>query len=321
MTSRLIEISPDGYEPHTIHSGERTWTETNCYLDLWVEVLHSLGLDPVPAAACAFGARFDGSQWTFLKFKPEDLFALYGIDVGEMNVWRRVLDHVQDNLAAGMLSIVEVDAHWLPDTVGTGYREGHTKTTIVANYIDREAGVLEYFHNSGYHRLAGDDFRGLFGLDVAGSATFTPYVEQVRFDGDPGYRPARFEAVLRHHLATRPDGNPVRDLGERVVADVPWIRDAGIDTFHLWTFGVLRQCGATAELAADVCEYLERNGFAGAAAFAPGFRAVAQGAKSVQFQMARAARGRSVDPSAQLDGMAEAWERSVGGVARVVGRE
>lgn len=153
MTSRLIDISPDGYEPHTIHSDQRTWTETNCYLDLWVEVLHSLGLDPVPAAACAFGARFDGSQWTFLKFKPEDLFALYGIDVGEMNVWRRVLDHAQNNLAAGMLSTGEVDAHWLPDTVGTGYRESHTKTTIVANYIDREAGVLEYFHNSGYHRL------------------------------------------------------------------------------------------------------------------------------------------------------------------------
>ena len=73
MTSRLIEISPDGYEPHTIHSGERTWTETNCYLDLWVEVLHSLGLDPVPAAACAFGARFDGSLWTFLSFTPEEL--------------------------------------------------------------------------------------------------------------------------------------------------------------------------------------------------------------------------------------------------------
>nr|WP_241961819.1 DUF1839 family protein [Rhodococcus opacus] len=52
---------------------------------------------------------------------------------------------------------------------------------------------------------------------------------------------------------------------------------------------MLRQCGATAELAADVCEYLARNGFAGAAAFAPGFRAVAQPARDgVAWQRNRA---------------------------------
>ncbi|WP_072688128.1 DUF1839 family protein [Rhodococcus marinonascens] len=320
MTSRLIDISPEGYEAHAIHADGRTWAETNCYLDLWVEILHSLGLDPVPAAACALSARFDGSQWTFIKFKTEDLFALYGIDVGEMNVWRPVLAHVEDNLAAGMLSTVEVDAYWLPDTAGIGYHEARTKTTIVANYVDREAHVLEYFHNSGYHRLVGEDFRGVFGLDHPGETTFTPYVEQIRFEGNPRYHPERFDAVVRRHVDMRPTGNPVRDLGKRVVADVPWIRESGVETFHLWTFGVLRQCGAGAELAADLCEYLGRNGFIGAAEFAPGFREVAQGAKSVQFQVARAARGRSVDPSAQLDAMADAWECSMDGVAHTLGR-
>ncbi|MDP1329284.1 DUF1839 family protein, partial [Klebsiella pneumoniae] len=90
-----------------------------CYTDLWIEVLHSLGLDPVPALACAFSSRFDGNQWTFLKLKAEDIYALYGIEVAEMNVWRAPLIHVEDNLAVGMLSTVEVDGYWLPDTLGT----------------------------------------------------------------------------------------------------------------------------------------------------------------------------------------------------------
>lgn len=317
----LIAVSPDGYVPHAMHGDARVWTETNCYLDLWVEVLHSLGQDPTPAAACAFGARFDGSQWTFLKFKPEDLYALYGIDVAEMNVWRRVLDHVEDNLSAGLLSTVEVDGYWLPDTTGTSYRETHTKTTIVPNRIDRVAGELEYFHNSGYHRLGGEDFRGVFDLDAASLPVWTPYIEQVRLDSaaPQALRPDRFDEVLRRHVQSRPASNPVRDLGKRVIADVDWIRAAGMDTFHLWTFGVLRQCGATAELAADVCEYMERNGFPGALEAAPGFRAVAEGAKSVQFRMARAARGRSVDPSEQLESMADAWEASMDIVVRALG--
>lgn len=147
--SRLIDISPDRYRPHSLHQDDRVWAQTNCYTDLWIEVLHSLGLDPVPALACAFSSRFDGTQWTFLKLKAEDIYALYGIEVAEMNVWRAPLIHVEDNLAVGMLSTVEVDGYWLPDTLGTSYHEGHTKTTIVPNRIDRVAGELEYFHNSG----------------------------------------------------------------------------------------------------------------------------------------------------------------------------
>ena len=35
------------FAPHPLHAAERTWTETNCYVDVWIEVLHALGLDPV----------------------------------------------------------------------------------------------------------------------------------------------------------------------------------------------------------------------------------------------------------------------------------
>jgi len=317
VTDRLVDVRVVKYVPHAIHGADRVWTETNCYVDLWVEVLHALGHDPVPAAACAFSARFDGTQWTFLKFKPEDLFSLYGIDVAEMNVWRRPVEHLEANADAGLLSTVEVDAYWLPDTAGTGYHEAHSKTTIVPNLIDRDAHVLEYFHNSGYHRLSGADFRGVFGLDDP-VPTWPPYLEQVRLGAAVPQSDA-FDAVVLRHLRNRPAVNPVRGLAERVLGDIEWVRTGGMDVFHPWTFGVLRQCGATAELAADVCVHMESRGYPGTGDAEAGFRAVAEGAKSVQFRMARAARGRAADPAEQLDAMAVAWGTSIGIVARAAG--
>ncbi|MGC0362810.1 hypothetical protein ABH922_000794 [Rhodococcus sp. 27YEA15] len=319
--SRLIDVTPDGYQPHALHRDDRVWAQTNCYMDLWIEVLHSLDLDPVPGLVCAFASRFDGKQWTFLKYKAEDIFALYGIDVAEMNVWRAPLVHVEDNLEVGMLSTVEVDGFWLPDTLGAGYHETRSKTTIVPNRVDRGARELEYFHNSGYHLLRGDDFAGVFDLDRASLPQFVPYVEQIRLAPTPAINVGNVAEVARRNIAVRAPGNPVRDLGHRVIEDLEWVRSAGMGAFHLWSFGLLRQCGATAELAADASEYLDTAGFPGTAGAAAGFRAVAAGAKSVQFQMARAARGRSVNPREQLDEMARSWEESMDVVSEIIGIE
>ena len=317
--SRLIDISPDRYRPHSLHEDDRVWAQTNCYTDLWIEVLHSLGLDPVPALACAFSSRFDGTQWTFLKLKAEDIYALYGIEVAEMNVWRAPLIHVEDNLAVGMLSTVEVDGYWLPDTLGTSYHEGHTKTTIVPNRIDRVAGELEYFHNSGYYLLRGDDFSGVFDLDRSSLPSFVPYVEQIRLNPVHATNAGNIAEVARRNVAVRAVGNPVRELGRKVIEDLEWVQGAGMDAFHLWSFGLLRQCGASAELAADASEFLDTAGFSGTGEAAPDFRKVASGAKSVQFQMARASRGRAVDPREQLDEMAVSWKRAMEIVADTVG--
>ena len=89
-----ISASPRGYQSHFSHAGERIWPETNCYLDLWIETLHALGLDPVPAFACALSADHDGLHWTFLKQLPEDLRRLYGLEVTEEIVWLPLLETV-----------------------------------------------------------------------------------------------------------------------------------------------------------------------------------------------------------------------------------
>lgn len=307
---RLLELSPTAYTTHSIHSHERVWTETNCYVDLWIELLHSLGADPIPALAFVLSADCDGRQWNFGKMQSEDLRALYGIGVDEMNVWRPVLDHVCEELADGVLLTVEVDGFWLPDTAGTSYRNEHTKTTIVPNSVDVSEKVLGYFHNRGYFELSGSDFDGIFNLaPEPHPAVLLPYVEQIRLGrshiaagvGD------RDLDVVRSHLARRSDGNPVEILARRVIADIPLVQSAGPDAFHLWSFGLLRQCGATAELAADLCRYLEDRGVAGVEAAIPHFLQVAQGAKAVQFRMARASRGRSVTLDEPLAEMAASW--------------
>ena len=71
VTQRLLPIEPPP-PAHSLHRSDRCWTETNCYVDVWIEVLHALGLDPTAAGAFTLSTDFEGDQWTFFKFPPED---------------------------------------------------------------------------------------------------------------------------------------------------------------------------------------------------------------------------------------------------------
>ncbi len=51
MRVEVLGIDAATYVPHPLHTDKREWSETNCYVDLWIEVLNALGLDPVAAAA------------------------------------------------------------------------------------------------------------------------------------------------------------------------------------------------------------------------------------------------------------------------------
>lgn len=311
---RTGHITPDAFRPHSMHATERIWSETNCYVDLWVELIHLLGADPRPAMASVLDARFDGLQWSFVKPQTEDLRDLYGIRVDEMNVWKPFHEHLIDNLTHGYLSTVEVDSHWLPDTAGTTYRAEHGKTTIVPLTIDPTRRTMIYLHNAGCYDLSGDDFDGCLGID-GHAPLLPPYLEQVavdvdRLDAGPAAGDRDLKRI-RDHFARRAPGNPVADLGRRVVTEVDWVRSAGPEAFHLWSFGTFRQVGATAEIAADIARYLVERGVGDAAGAIEPFIAVATAAKSGQFRMARAARGRAVDLTETVDAMADGWAAAV----------
>ncbi len=314
MSLALLPLTGATYQRHPMHTTERIWTETNCYVDVWVELLHSLGLNPLAAAAFTLSADFEGDQWTFFKYPAEDLREVYGIDVHEMNPWRGTLEHTVEQLRLGRLLTVEANSYFLPDTHGVSYRIAQVKSTIVPNAVDVASRRLGYFHNAGYFELEGDDFDGVFHLgEHADPMALPPYVEIVRLDGLRRLEPADEAAValrlLGRHVERRPADNPVDRLAERVEADVAWLRDGDIEDFHLWAFGTLRQCGASAELAGEFCRWLAARVDGGhwLSEAAEHWTSLAATAKSLQFLMARVARGRTADLGDALEGMAKSW--------------
>ncbi len=164
MKHCLWDLDAAAYERHALHRGDRAWPESNCYVDLWVELLHTAGAEPVAALPFTLGIDLLGDQWTFFKFPPADLELLYGVEVVELNVWRSLPAHVSEQVVLGRPVIVEVDAFYLPDTAGTSYGVEHVKTSIAIQAVDEHAGRLGYFHNSGYFELCGKDFAGVFRL-------------------------------------------------------------------------------------------------------------------------------------------------------------
>jgi Domain of unknown function (DUF1839) len=311
MSTTVLTADAAGFRPHPLHAVERTWTETNCYVDVWIEVLHALGLDPVAAAAFTLSADFEGHQWSFFKFPPEDLRILFGLEVSELNVWKTVIEHVVEELDLGRLCTVEADSWFLPDTRGVAYRTAHVKSTIVPGMLDVEGRRLDYFHNAGYFELEGDDFDGIFRRGVhAGSLELPPYMELIRLDrvrrDDPGLV-ERVVALTRDHLARRPETNPVARLGRRLADDLPWLADQDLETFHLYSFGTCRQCGASAELASSFVEWLNRHHGPGTEAAAGSFAELAAGAKALQFALARVVRGRQVDLAPIVASMQGHW--------------
>ncbi len=316
LGSPVLAVTAEGYRPHPLHAGERSWTETNCYVDVWIEVLHALGLDPLAAGAFTLSCDYDGDQWTFFKHPPEDLRALYGLEVSEYNVWRPVIDHVVEQLAYGRLTTVEVDSWFLPDTRGVSYRTAHVKSTIVPNLVDVADRRLGYFHNAGYFELDGEDFDGVFRLGShADPAALAPYVEQVRLEHVERDAPdlvARALEVTAEHLNRRPTDNPFPRMAAGLARDLPWLSEQDLETFHLYAFGVCRQCGAGAELAASFVDWLNLHDGPGTEPAAVAFRALADGAKALQFALARVVRGRTVDLDAVLGPMADRWEVAMG---------
>jgi len=297
--TRVLAIEPDTYQPSPLHGDDRMWQETNCYADVWIELLHALDLDPVPALAFLLSTDFDGDQWRFFKFPLSDLRALYGIAAFEMNPWRGIEHHLEEQLAAGRFLTIEVDSWYLPDTAGTAYQRGHVKTTIVPNMIDPDAQRLGYFHNTGYHELVDADYAGVFRHHLRDQPeVLVPYVELVRTDRlrrpDPEQLLAESIRLVQAHLARRPDRSPVRAMRERIEADESWLQGRDMELFHDYAFATLRQCGASAELTASLCAWLAERGEPTAAA-AEQFLALAATMKTIQFKLARLVAGRSTD--------------------------
>jgi hypothetical protein len=310
------------YRRHPLHGEDSAWPEKNCYADLWIELLHSLGLEPRAILGFTLAVDFEGDQWTFFKPPLSDLRELYGVDVQELTVWRPLLDHAVEHLAAGKLISAEADAFWLPDTAGTDYRSKHTKTTILMAVLDIEARRLGYFHNAGYFELSGEDFAQVFRLDAAADPAFMPlFAELVRVDRKVVRPPAELArmalASLQRHVQWRPASNPFERFAARFEVQLGELQAGGLAHYHAWAFASIRQAGAAFELAAAHLRWLDACGHHGLAAAAEAFDTISQANKALILKGARAVHtGKRLDANALIGSMAQAWHQGMQEVSR-----
>lgn len=324
MKDQIAPLNPATYQRHAIHGEHRVWTETNCYVDVVVELLHGLGCEPMAALPFTLGIDFEGDQWTFFKYPSADLWALYGWDIQELNVWRPLVQHIEEQVGAGRPILVELDSYFLPDTAGTAYQLAHVKTTVAVNAIDVEGQRLGYFHGQGYYALEGEDFRNIFQLDgPTHPRMLPPYIEYVKLR--PEHPPLAGRelldaslSLLVKHLELIPARNPFLTFKEKFSQDLEWLIQADIETFHAYSFATLRQYGACFELAESYLRWLDGQGITGLMGAIEGFSQISQNTKAFQFQLARSmARKRPLDLT-PLDAMADHWAWAMADLKAVV---
>ncbi|MGB2875127.1 MAG: DUF1839 family protein [Gaiellaceae bacterium] len=297
-------LDPATYRPHSIHTGERTYIETNCYTDILVELLHARGDEPLAAMGFLVRMDFEGDQWTFFKPPPEDLEILFGVDVHEMQPYRPLPAQVAEQLSAGRTMTIEVDSWHLPDTAATSYRREHVKTSLIPETIDLEGEVLRYFHNAGFYELSGEDFRGVFQVGA-----LPPYVELIRFDAGPRLqdgelRDAALE-LLRRHLERRPATNPFERFGEQLSVALPELLEGEAADYHAYAFATVRMAGSAFEISASHLDWLLGEQ---ASATVESFRRIVEGSKMLSLKLARR---RDFDTGPAIAALAGAWDEGM----------
>ena len=316
----LVELDPASYRPHRLHAPDRLFQETNCYTDLWIELLHARGDEPLAMLAFATIVDFEGDQWTFFKPPSETLERLYGLEVQEFVLYRSLPEHLELQGELGRTVIVEVDAYYLPDTAGRSYREKHEKSSIAVCAIDADGERLVYFHGPGLFELEGEDYRNALRVGrTFAEDVLPPYIELVRSDRLPrpepdALRPLAAE-LLADQLERRPGTNPVHRFGERLAVDLPRLQDGDGEAFHEYAFVTARQCGAAWEAAQTFLDWLDDGAGGPHAESAARFGSLAAAAKALVFKLARAAAtGRELDAEPAIDEMAGLWSEAVSGL-------
>ena len=312
----LPSLSPASHVPHALHSGTRDWPETNCYVDVWIEVLAALNEDPTAALGFTAAQDFEGDHFTFSKFPLEDLFLQFGLEVQELALYDTLETHIVEQASRGRMVIVEVDGFFLPDTRGTSYRAEHTKTTIAVNRIDPARRELDYFHSAGFFTLSDEDYDAI----LRGEGPLFPYAEFVKFERRKRLDAATSLLTLRRYVERRPLDNPIAAFRDRVRDQAAAAAEKPMSFLHKYAFNTARQLGMNFELLGSHLAWLDGMGagWAKLQLSIEGCRALSSGAKTFQFQLARAVARRRFDGIETLvDPLVGHYEQVFDGLASV----
>ncbi|MDE2362460.1 MAG: DUF1839 family protein [Hyphomicrobiales bacterium] len=310
-------LSPAGWRPHRLHALDRDWPETNCDLDLWIELAQARGGEAEAILGFTASQDFQSDQFDLLVPPKEELERFFGAVVRPLALYEKFEDHFVRRISDGGFVLLETDACYLPDAAGVAYRRRHVKSTIAIAAIRPAERTLDYFHNLGFWRLEGDDYDMVVHRPphLQGDEIIPPYAEAIVFDREP-LRGRALRAAARERLALRlsraPRRDPVAAFGASLAPRIAALAGKGAHAFHDWAFHTLRQLGANFELLADHLAWLEADAFEPAVIAC---KQVSAGAKTLQFQLARAvARGRTPNADAIVADLSRARLTALAGV-------
>ncbi len=318
LQASIWGLDPSAYSVHELHQQNRNFVESNCYIDIWVELIHALNRPVYPVLAFTLAMDFEGDQWTFYKPSFADLSVLYGFDVQEMYLWGSLPEQVLKQLQGHKIVLLEADAFYLPDTLETDYQKNHVKTTIGIESINLQNKTLNYFHNAGFYRLSGEDFDGVFHLNKPKPEGYLPpYCEYVKLNtGEPLDDEAFLQqarAVFNFYLHRIPKSNPIEKFGYAFESQMVELCEQGLDIYHQYAFGSLRQLGSGYEFTAYCLRQLQiaegHNQYEAAANELDG---ISQLAKALILKGARMVNRKALkNVSADFAEMAQSWQSAM----------
>ena len=314
----LWKLDVATYTAHSLHGPNRNFVESNCYIDIWVELIHAAGLEVYPFLAFTLASDFENDQWTFYKPSFEDIQSLYGISVHELYLWGGLHQQIARQLQHNKMVLLEADAFFLPDTQETDYKQNHVKTTIGIESIDLENKTMGYFHNAGYFQLKEDDFNSIFHLNKpAIDGYLPPYCEIAKLDNLHKYSPEiirdKAKERLNHYLAQLPKNNPITRFKEGFAQELVYLCEQGLESYHHYAFGSLRQLGSGYEFTAYFLRALqEAEGHDRLESIAAMFDEISVTAKTLILKGARMVNRKNIkDVSADFDSMAQHWDNAM----------
>ena len=198
--SHLADLDPAALRASSAaHAATAAWPETNCYVDLWIELLHALA---------SSRWRRCRSRSPSTRRRPVDVLQVpprrprraLRRRRHELNVWRSL--HRSRCRAAGPGAPVDRRSRRVLSARHGGHVLSHASTSRRRSRSRRsivEERRLGYFHNAGYYELDGDDFAGVFRLE--GHRTDPESPAAVRRSRQVRHQPRRTRSGAGRRLA------------------------------------------------------------------------------------------------------------------------
>ena len=159
-----------------------TYTETNCYTDILIELLHARGDEPLAALGLHAADGLRGRPVDVLQAAPErPRSAVRRSTSTRCSRTGRCPSRSPSRSRRGRTMIVELDSWYLPDTAATSYRTRAREDSVVARGDrprGRAAALLPQRRRS--TSSSGEDYRGVFRLGREFSGDVLPPVHRAR---------------------------------------------------------------------------------------------------------------------------------------------